>query len=107
MELVISPVQDEAMALGVGGVHEVDPQEEAMAPSPSGVHEAIATLDVTNPLTPTIVLCHEVGNKGVKEIVDQMLEGDGLTTKHLILLEMLGDMQLLDPTEGNGHDYAK
>jgi hypothetical protein len=33
MELVIAPMHNEAVAFGVGGVHEVDPQEEAMAPS--------------------------------------------------------------------------
>jgi hypothetical protein len=27
MELVITPMQNEAMVLGVGGVHEADPQE--------------------------------------------------------------------------------
>ncbi len=30
----------------------------------------------------------------MKGIVDQMLEGDGLTTKHPIWPEMVGDMQL-------------
>jgi hypothetical protein len=77
-------------------------------------------LDVTSPLTPATILvnhnfdqlefsplCHKVGNKEVKEIVDQMLEGDGLTTKHLILPKMFRDMQLLDPMEGSDHDSTK
>jgi hypothetical protein len=33
MELVITLMLNEAMALGVGGVHEANPQEEVMAPS--------------------------------------------------------------------------
>jgi hypothetical protein len=41
MELVISLVQDEVMALNEGGAHEADPQEEAMAPNLGEVHEAI------------------------------------------------------------------
>jgi hypothetical protein len=87
MELVISPMQDEAMALGVGGVHEANPQEEAMVSSLGGVHEVDVRLDVTSPLTPAIVLvncdsnqlefspsCHEVESKRVKEIMDQVLD---------------------------------
>jgi len=101
MELVISFVQDEVMAFGVGGVHEVDPQEEATVLNLGGVHEVDATFNVINTLTPTTILvnhdydqlefsflCHEVESKRVKEIVDQMLEGDrcrnpslGLATK--------------------------
>jgi hypothetical protein len=45
------------------------------------------------------LLCKEVGSKGVKEIVDQMLEGDDITTKHPIWPKMFGDTQLLDPTK--------
>ncbi len=52
-------------------------------------------------------MCKEVGSKGVKEIVDQMLEGDDITTKHPIWPKMFGDTQLLDPTKGNDHDCAK
>lgn len=52
MELVISPLQNEAMALSVGGVHEADPQKKAMAPSLDGVHEVCAKLDVTFFLLP-------------------------------------------------------
>jgi hypothetical protein len=68
------------MALGVGGVHEADPQKEVMAPNQSGVHEANATLDVTSPPTLATILvnydydqlqfspsCHEVGSKAVKK----------------------------------------
>jgi hypothetical protein len=43
MELVVSLVQDEVMALNEGGVHEVYPEEEAMAPSLGGVHEATSS----------------------------------------------------------------
>jgi hypothetical protein len=50
---------------------------------------------------------YKVGSKEVKEIMDQMLEGDGITTKHIILPEMFRDMQLLDPMEGNDHDFVK
>jgi hypothetical protein len=34
-----------------------------------------------------------------------MLEGDDLTIEHFLWPKMLGDTQLLDPTEGNDHDY--
>jgi hypothetical protein len=75
------------MAFGVGGVHEANPQEEVMALSIGGVHEVDVIIDVTSPPTPTIVLvncdsnqlklsplCHKDESKGVKEIMDQVLD---------------------------------
>jgi hypothetical protein len=36
-----------------------------------------------------------------------VLEGDGLTKEHPLWPKMLGDTQLLDPTERCDHDFNK